>query len=49
VDLLGDMVHVESRSVLLEVVLELVQDRRIVCAKHAIQEIVLDAPDRTTR
>jgi hypothetical protein len=32
----------------LETVLELVQDRRMVCAKHTIGlEVFLDAPDRT--
>ena len=46
-ELLGDMGHVESRSVRLEMVLVLVQDRCTVCVKHTIgSDIVLDAPDR---
>ena len=49
-ELLGDVGHVESRSVRLEMVLVLVQDRCTVCAKHTIGlEIILDAPDGTTR
>ena len=44
-ELLGDVGHVESRSVRLEMVLVLVQDRCTVCAKRTIgSEIVLDAP-----
>ena len=44
--LLGDVGHVESRSVRLEMVLVLVQDRCTVCVKHTIgSDIVLDAPD----
>ena len=35
-ELLGDVVHVESRSVHLEMVLVLVQDRCMVCAKRTI-------------
>ena len=35
-ELLGDVVHVESRSVLLEMVLVLVQDRYTICAKRTI-------------
>ena len=35
-ELLGDVGHVESRSVRLEMVLVLVQDRWIVCAKRTI-------------
>ena len=35
-DLLGDVGHVESRSVRLEMVLVLVQDRCTVCAKRTI-------------
>ena len=35
-ELLGDLGHVESRSVSLEMVLVLVQDRCIVCAKRII-------------
>ena len=34
--LLGDMGHVESRSVCLELVLVLVQDMCMVCDKHTI-------------
>ena len=49
-ELLGDMVHGESRSVRLEMVFVLVQDRCMVCAEHNIgSEIVLDAPDGTPR
>ena len=48
--LLGDLGHVESRSVRLEMVLVLVQDRCTVCAKRTIGlDIVLDAPDGTPR
>ena len=47
-ELLGDVGHVESRSVRLEMVLVLVQDRCTVCAKHTIgSDIILDAPDGT--
>ena len=47
-ELLGDVGHVESRSVRLEMVLVLVQDRCTVCAKCIIRsDIVLDAPDGT--
>ena len=35
-ELLGDVVHVESRLVRLEMVLVLVQDRCTVCAKRSI-------------
>ena len=35
-ELLGDVVHVESRSVHLEMVLVLVEDRCTVCAKRTI-------------
>ena len=35
-ELLGDVGHVESRSVCLEMVLVLVQDRCLVCAKRTI-------------
>ena len=50
IELLGDVGHVESRSVHLEMVLVLVQDRCTVCAKRTIgSDIVLDAPDRTPR
>ena len=49
-ELLGDVVHVESRSVFLEKVLVLVQDRCTVCAKRTIgSDIILDAPDGTPR
>ena len=49
-ELLGDVGHVESRSIHLEMVLVLVQDRCTVCAKHTINSyIVLDAPDGTPR
>ena len=45
-ELLGDVGHVESRSVRLEMVLVLVQDMCTVCAKHTIgSDIILDAPD----
>ena len=47
-ELLGDVGHVESRSVHLEMELVLVQDRCTVCAKHTIgSDIVLDTPDGT--
>ena len=47
-ELLGDVGHVESRSV--ETVLVLMEDRCMVCAKRTIgSDIVLDAPDGTTR
>ena len=47
-ELLGDVGHMESRSVRLEMVLLLVQDRCTVCAKHSVgSDIVLDAPDGT--
>ena len=46
IELLGDVGHVESRSVRLEMVIVLVQDRCTVCAKRTIgSNIVLDAPD----
>ena len=49
-ELLGDVGHVESRSVRLEMVLVLVQDRCTVCAKRTIGlDIVLGAPDGTPR
>ena len=49
-ELLGHVGHVESRSVRLEMVLVLVQDRCMVCAKCTIGlEISLDAPDGTPR
>ena len=34
--ILGDVGHVESRSVRLEMVLLLVQDKCTVCAKHTV-------------
>ena len=47
-ELLGDMGHVESRSVRLEMALVLVQQRGIVCAKRTVgSDIVLDARDGT--
>ena len=46
--LLGGVGHVESRSICLELVLVLVQDRCTVCDKHTIgSDIILDAPDGT--
>ena len=49
-ELLGDVGHVECRSVRLEMVLVLVQDRCTVCAERTIgSDIVLDAPDGTPR
>ena len=53
-ELLGDLGHVESCSVYLEMVLVLmlvlVQDRCTVCAKRTIgSEIILDAPDGSPR
>ena len=49
-ELLGDVGHVESRLVRVEMVLVLVQDRCTVCAKRTIgSEIVLDASDGTPR
>ena len=49
-ELLGDMGHVESRAVRLEMVFVLVQERCMVCAEHTIgSEIILDAPDGTPR
>ena len=48
-ELLGDLGHVESHLVRLEMVLVLVQDRCPVCAKSTIGlDIVLDAPDWTS-
>jgi hypothetical protein len=48
--LLGDVGHVESRSVRFETVKVSVQDSCTVCAKHNIaSEIILDAPDGTPR
>ena len=49
-ELLGDAGHVESRSARLEMVLVLVQDRCMDCAKRNIgSEIILDVPDGTPR
>ena len=49
-ELLGDVGHVESGSVRLEMLLLLVQDRCTVYAKHTIGlDIVLDPPDGTPR
>ena len=49
-ELLGDVGHVESRSVRLEMVLVLVEDKCTVCAKHSIgSDIVHGAPDGTAR
>ena len=49
-ELLGDVGHVESRSVHFEMVLVLLQDWCTVCAKRTIgSDIVLDAPDGTPR
>ena len=49
-ELLGDVGHVESRSVCLETVLVLMEDRCTVCAKRTIgSDIILDAPNGTPR
>ena len=49
-ELVGDVGHVESHSVRLEMVLVWTQDRYIVCTKRTIgSEIVLDTPDGTPR
>ena len=49
-ELLGDVGHVESRSVHLEMELVLMEDRCTVCAKRTIgSDIVLDAHDGTSR
>ena len=49
-ELLGDVGHVESRSVYLEMVLVLVQERCTVCPKPTIgSDILLDASDGTNR
>ena len=48
--LLGDVGHVESRSIHLEMVLVLVQDRCTVCVQRTIgPDVVLDAPDGNPR
>ena len=49
-ELLGDVGHVESHSVCLEMVLVFEQDRCTVCPERTIaSKIVLDAPDGTPR
>ena len=51
-ELLGDLGHVESCSVRLEMVLVLVlvQDKSTVCAQRTVgSDIVSDAPDLTPR
>ena len=49
-ELLGDVGHVESRSVCLEMELVLMKDRCTICAKRTIGlDIVLDAHDGTPR
>ena len=49
-EVLVDVGHVESRSVRLAIVLVLVQDRCMVCAKRTIgSDIVLNAPDGNPR
>ena len=49
-ELLGDVGHVESHSVHLEMVLVLVQDSCTVCVERTIgSEMVLDGPDGTPR
>ena len=49
-ELFGDVGHVESRSVRLEMVFVLVQDRCTVYAEHTIgSELILDAPDGAPR
>ena len=50
IELLGDVGHVESDLVHLEIVLILTQDRRMVYAKPTIcLEVILDTSDRTLR
>ena len=49
-ELLGDVGHVESRSVRFEMVLVLVQDRCTVCTERTIgSKIISDTPDGTPR
>ena len=49
-ELLGNVGHVESHSVHLEMVLVFVQDRCTVCFERTIgSEMVLDAPNGTPR
>ena len=47
---LGEEAQVEARFGLSDIVLILTQDRSTVCVKRTIgSEIILDAPDRTSR
>ena len=47
---LGDEAQVEAHFGVLDIVLILTQDRRMVCVERTIgSEIVLDAPDGTPR
>ena len=49
-ELLGDVGHVESRSVCLEVVLVLMEERCTVCAKRTVGlDNIIDGPDGTPR
>ena len=49
-ELIGDVGHVESHSIHLEMVFVVVQERSIVCAKPTIgSDILLDASDGTLR
>ena len=49
-ELLADVGHVESRSVRLEMVLVLEQDRCTVCTEHTIgSEIIFDTRNGTPR
>ena len=49
-ELLGDVGHVESHSVRLEMVLVLVQDWCTFCAERTMgSKIILDVPDGTPR
>ena len=49
-ELLGDVGHVASCSLYLEMVFVLLQERCMVCAKPTIgSDILLDAPDGTPR
>ena len=49
-ELLRDVGHVESRSVHLEMLLVLVQESGVVCAKRTIgSDILLDTSDGTPR
>ena len=49
-ELLGELGHVESRSVRLEMELVLMEDRCTVCAKRTIgSDILLEAHDGTSR